>query len=61
MQKDHMMHTPLLSTAQSRYARAVLEIVILSIRLSYACFVTKLKNILPNILIEHEKEITLAF
>ena len=37
----------LVSTVRSSYASAVLGIVILSVRLSHACFVTKLQNILP--------------
>jgi len=41
-------------TARSSYASAVIGIVILTVRLSHASFVTKRKNLLPIFLIPHD-------
>jgi len=41
----HEYCTPIIITARRSYASAVLGVVILSVRLSHACFVTNPKNL----------------
>ena len=51
-----------LFTARRSYASAVLEVVILPVRLSHACFVTNPKNLSTgDIFISHERTILLVF
>jgi len=47
-------------TARRSYASAVLGVVILSVRLSHACFVTKPKNLPAIFFIPHERAILLV-
>jgi len=47
-------HVPFIFTVRRSYASAVLGVVILSVRLSHACFVTNPKN-LPAIFLYHMK------
>jgi len=57
----HAHSGTMLFTVRRSYASAVLGVLILSVRLLHACFVTKTKQRTADILTPHERAITLLF
>jgi len=59
--QEQALRTWSIFTARRSYASAVLGVVILSVRLSHACFVTNPKNLPAIFFIPHERAILLVF